>query len=177
MKRKSIKEEIREYFFTYPTAKLRVRQIEKKLGLPLPSVIRYCRELKDEKILSVVQMGNIVFYTADRASKEFILEKRLFNIKEVHESGLIDYLKKELSNPTVVLFGSYSKGEDTENSDIDVYIRTISKKNTDVRKFEKRLKKNIHLFRYRSINEVQNKNLANNIINGITLNGFIEVFS
>ena len=52
MKRKSIKEEIREYFFTYPTAKLRVRQIEKKLGLPLPSVIRYCRELKDEKILS-----------------------------------------------------------------------------------------------------------------------------
>ena len=177
MKRKSIKEEIREYFFTYPTAKLRVRQIEKKLGLSLPSVIRYCRELKDEKILSVVQMGNIVFYTADRASKEFILEKRLFNIKEVHESGLIDYLKKELSNPTVVLFGSYSKGEDTENSDIDVYIRTISKKNTDVRKFEKRLKKNIHLFRYRSINEVQNKNLANNIINGITLNGFIEVFS
>ena len=92
MIRKNIKERIKEYFFLNPTAKLRVRQIEKKLKLPLPSVIRYCREFEKEGILTTIRIGNIVFYTADRASSKFLLEKKLFNIKRVYDSGLVDYL-------------------------------------------------------------------------------------
>jgi len=51
MKTYNIKEKIKEYFFMNPTAKLRVRQMERELKLPLPSVIRYCRELEKEGIL------------------------------------------------------------------------------------------------------------------------------
>jgi len=32
-------------------------------------------------------------------------------------SGLVDFLIEELSNPTVVVFGSYARGEDTEGID------------------------------------------------------------
>ena len=77
MKRKDIKQAVKEYFFTNPTAKLRVREIERTLKLPLPSVIRYCRELEKEEILSIVKIGNVNFYAANRASEKYRLEKEI----------------------------------------------------------------------------------------------------
>ena len=176
MKRKNIKELISEFFFINPTARLRVRQIERELKLPLPSVIRYCKELADENILTVQTISNVVFYTGDRTSASFLLEKRLFNIRSLYVSGLIDFLKFELSNPTIVLFGSYSRGEDTENSDIDLFIESPKNVSLNLAKFENILKRKIQPFYYGSLYEIKNTNLANNIINGITLNGFVEVF-
>ena len=175
MKRKDIKQTIKEYFFMNPTAKLRVRELERTLKLPLPSVIRYCKELEQEDILATNKNGSVTFYTASR-SETYFLEKKLYNIKQLYESGLINYLKIELSNPAIVLFGSYAKGEDTENSDIDLYIETPSKKQVNLEKFNKLLKREIQVFQHKNIKEITNPNLANNIINGITLNNYIEVF-
>ena len=176
MKIKNIKQTIIEYFFINPTAKLRVREMERILKLPLPSIIRYCGELEKEKILSTVKTGNVVFYTADRSSKEYILEKKFFNIRQMHESGAVEYIRRELSNPAIILFGSYAKGEDTEDSDIDLYLETPSKKELNLSKFEKLLKRKIQIFRHKNLKDIQNPHLANNIINGILLNGFVEVF-
>ncbi len=172
---KDIKNKIKEYFFVNPSAKLRVRHIEKVLKLPLPSIIRYCRELEQEGILRTIKTGGVVFYTAERSNENFLLEKKLFNIKQLYHSGLVEYLRTELHNPPTAVFGSYAKGEDTENSDIDLYIET-TKKEFDITKFEKTLKRRVQLFTHKNINEVKNPHLANNIINGIVLNGFIEVF-
>jgi predicted nucleotidyltransferase len=173
---KNIKETIKEYFFLNPVVKLRVRQIEKILKLSLPSVIRYCRELEEERILTIIKTGNILFYTADRASEKFLLEKKLFNIRQIYQSELVDYLRQEIGNPPIVLFGSYAKGEDIETSDIDLYIETPSNKKILLDKFEKKLQRRIQVFRYNSIKEIKNKHLANNIINGIILNNYIRVF-
>ncbi len=175
MKRKDIKQTIKEYFFINPTAKLRVREIERTLKLPLPSVIRYCRELEQEDILAIAKTGNVAFYTTNRSEK-YLLEKKLYNIKQIYESGLINYLKIELSNPAIVLFGSYAKGEDTEDSDIDLYIETPSKKKIALDEFERKLQRRIQVFRHKNIEEIKNSHLANNIINGIALNNYIEVF-
>lgn len=176
MKTINIKEKIKEYFFINPTTKLRVRQIERTLKLPLPSVIRYCKALEREEVLMLIKIGNVVFYTADRTNENFLLEKKLFNIKQLYEKRLIKHLKTEFHNPTIIVFGSYSKGEDIEDSDIDLYIETPSKREINLDSFEKPLKRKIQVFKYKSIKEIVNPNLANNIINGIALNGFLEVF-
>ena len=175
MKRKNIKQTIKEYFFLHPTAKLRVREIERTLKLPLPSVIRYCRELQKEGILRTEIIGKATFYTASK-SEAYLLEKKLYNIKTLYDSGLVDYLRQELSNPAIVLFGSYAKGEDIEQSDIDLYIETPSGKKVNLEKFEIILKRKIQVFQHRNIKNITNPHLANNIINGITLNNYIEVF-
>lgn len=159
-----------------PTAKLRVRQIEREMKMPLPSVIRYCKELEKEEILRKESVSGISAYTADRASKKFLIAKKLFNIKSIFESGLIEHIVKEYFNPVIVLFGSYSKGEDIENSDVDMYIETSKKQDFKLEKFEKIINRRIQVFNYRNINEVPNHHLSNNIINGITLNNFLEVF-
>lgn len=176
MKQKDIKQTIQEHFFINPEDKLRVRAIERTLKLSLPSVIRYCKELEKAGILKVIKTGDVLFYTADRTNRQFILEKQLFNIRQTHNSGMIQYLKETLDNPIVVLFGSYAKGEDTETSDIDLYIQTSSKKKIDLEKFEKKLRRKIQSFIYGDINKLPNKHLANNIVNGIMLNSRIEVF-
>ncbi len=176
MKNKNIRQTIKEYFFVNPTAQLRVREIERTLKLPLPSVIRYCKELEKESILTTIKTGNVNFYTVNRGNEKYLLEKKLHNIKNIYESGLIEYLRQELSNPSIVLFGSFLRGEDTEEGDIDLYIETPSKKKVNVEKFEKILKRRIQIFQHKNLNEMSNVHLANNIINGFLLNGFMEVF-
>ncbi|MBS3176828.1 nucleotidyltransferase domain-containing protein [Candidatus Woesearchaeota archaeon] len=91
-------------------------------------------------MLEIAKTGNVNFYTANRSSEKYLLEKKLYNIKSMYESGLIEYLRRELSNPSVVLFGSYGKGEDTEESDIDLYIETPSKKNVSLKNLKNCLK-------------------------------------
>ncbi|MDO8643047.1 MAG: nucleotidyltransferase domain-containing protein [Candidatus Woesearchaeota archaeon] len=177
MKTKDIKTRVKEYFFLHPTIKLRVRHIERELKLPLPSVIRYTKELEQERILKRTEIANITLYSADRTSKNYLLEKKLFNIRQLHTSGLLDFLVEELSNPPIAVFGSYARGEDTEQSDIDLYIETPSKKKINIEKYEKILQRKIQLFIYKNIHELKNKDLANNILNGIRINGFMDVFT
>jgi len=176
MIRKTIKSKIQGYFFVNPTIKLRVRQIERIVKVPLPSVIRYSKELTEEKVLKRDNIANIITYSADRTSKQFLFEKKLFNLQQLVFSGVVDYLIEELSNPTIMVFGSYSKGEDIEESDIDIYVQTHSTKEIKLEKYEKVLQRNIQLFTYKNIKLIKNKELANNIVNGILLNGFLEVF-
>lgn len=173
---KSIKSRIKEYFLLNPTAKLRVRQIEREVKVPLPSAIRYANELKEEGILKQTDIAGVSLYSADRSSKTFLFEKKLFNLRQLFSSGLIEFLVQELSNPTILVFGSYSRGEDIETSDIDLYIESPSGKKCDIKKFERALHRNIQIFQSKKIRNLENKELAENIINGITLNGHIEVF-
>lgn len=176
MKAKNIKQRLKEFFFDNPTAKLRVRQLERTVKVPLPSAIRYTEELEKESILQSSKIANIKVYSADRSSKTFLLEKRLYNLKNLFDSGLIGHLIEQYSNPAIILFGSYSKGEDIESSDIDLYIETAGKRSTNLGLFEKSLGRKIQLFVYSDVTRIPNPSLANNIINGINLNGFIEVF-
>lgn len=175
MARKNIKQRIKEHFFLNPSAKLRLREIERALDLPFPSVLRYSKELFNEGILSTESYGNVKFYTAKREEK-FLLEKKLFNLKQLYDSGMIDFLREKFSNPSIVVFGSYSRGEDIEDSDIDIYLETPSGRDILLDMYEEYLNRKIQLMKHKSIKEVKNMHLANNIINGIILNGHIEVF-
>ncbi|MBI5398054.1 nucleotidyltransferase domain-containing protein [Candidatus Woesearchaeota archaeon] len=176
MIRRNIRDRIQQYFFLNPTTKLRVRQIERVVKVPLPSAIRYTKELEREGITKRSEIANVTTYSADRNSTRFLLEKKLFNIQQLFLSGLVDFLIEELSNPAIVVFGSYSRGEDIETSDIDIYIETPSKKKLNLEKFERALQRKIQVFIHKNIRDVENKELANAILNGVMLHGFIEVF-
>jgi len=176
MKTYDIKYRIIEFFFTNPTKRLRVRELERELKAPLPSVIRYVKELINEGLLKVIKISNVTFYTADRSSKKFILLKRLRNIRKIYDSGLNDFLINELGNPVIILFGSFFKGDDIEDSDIDLFIQSELNKKINLNKFEQLLNRRIQLFIHKNIKDVKNTDLMNNIINGFTINGLLEVF-
>ena len=74
----------------------------------------------------------------------------------------------------IVLFGSFQKGEDIEQSDIDLFIESPKLK-IDLKKFEKKMKRKIELHFKENFSKYP-KELKNNIINGTVLFGFLEGF-
>ena len=175
MKRKDTKQIIKEFFLLNPNFRLRVREIERELNLSLPSVIVSVKQLVEDELLQIVKIGNVVFYQANRSNEKYVFEKKLFNLRLLKNSGLIEYLKYNYSNPTIVLFGSFMKGEDIEISDIDIFIETSDKKELNLEKYEIFLKRKIQTFKSKNFLSITNKDLANNIANGIVLNSFLKV--
>ena len=88
--------------------------------------------------------------------------------------NLIDYLNNNLTSPTIILFGSLSKAEAKIDSDIDICILG-HKKDIHLNKFESNLKRKIQLFFFSSLENISNKELANNIINGYILEGRLKL--
>ena len=82
----SIKQKIKEYFFLNSTAKARVRQIERLVKVPLPSVIRYTKELETEGILKSEALAGIKLYSAARMAERYVVAKKLHNIQNLYES-------------------------------------------------------------------------------------------
>ena len=74
----------------------------------------------------------------------------------------------------IILFGSYSRGEDTETSDIDIFVEA-KKQRIKIDKFEGVLKRKIEIHFNEDFNNYS-KELKNNIINGDALYGYLEVF-
>ena len=100
--------------------------------------------------------------------------KRVENFGFIYESGFADYISERFPGCTIILFGSYSFGEDTVGSDIDIAIIGASKKSLNTEKFEKILERSISINFYDNFNEIK-KPLRENILNGIVINGGITL--
>lgn len=100
--------------------------------------------------------------------------KKVENLKMIYESGLVDFLEEKFPGTSIILFGSYSRGEDTIKSDIDIAIIGRKEKEIDLEKFNKLLGRIIILHFYNNFKNID-KDLKENIFNGIVLTGGIEL--
>lgn len=155
---------------------LNQRQTAKILGVTQPAVMKALPELKKEDLITIDQ---------DKESKRWSIElnrdnykvmqfKRADNLAQIYESELADYLEREFAGATIILFGSYSRGEDTINSDIDIAIIGRKEKKVDLLKFEKLLERKININFYESFEKIH-KNLKENLFNGIVLFGGVKL--
>ncbi|MBS3066721.1 nucleotidyltransferase domain-containing protein [Candidatus Pacearchaeota archaeon] len=137
------------------------------------------------KALPYIEKKGIIKISKDKESKRWSIElnrenkhvlnlKRAENLRVVYESRLVEFLSEKFPSSTLILFGSYSFGEDTFNSDIDIAIIGAKEKNIDLSEFNKKLKRIVSINFYKNFKEI-NKNLRENIFNGIILKGGIEL--
>jgi predicted nucleotidyltransferase len=161
-------------FLDSPTESFRLREIARLTKISPPSVMIYLKEFENNGLIKKQIKRKIPFYTAIRDDPNFILYKKLSILFELNNVGLIEYLWDNLSPEAIVLYGSFSKGESIENSDIDLFILGKEKELT-ISEFEKKLNKKIHLLFKASLKEIPNE-LKNNLLNGIILKGYIKVF-
>ena len=96
----------------------------------------------------------------------------IYNLSSLLESGLIKFIEEKFMPKSIILFGSYRRGEDIENSDIDIFVECKEKK-LNLDKFERKLNRNIQLHFKENFN-LYPKELKNNIMNGIVVGGFLE---
>lgn len=104
----------------------------------------------------------------------FKIHKRNDFLVRIVESGLIQYLADTCLPTTMVLFGSTARGEDVEDSDVDLML-VAREKTLDIQKFEKQLHRKIALHFEPDVAKIP-KELLNNVINGIVVYGYFKVF-
>ncbi|MBI2971786.1 MAG: nucleotidyltransferase domain-containing protein [Candidatus Aenigmarchaeota archaeon] len=147
------------------------------------------------KILDILQKNDFVEITkltkiwrikANQKNWNFVKFKIVRNLDAMYHSGIIEFLADRYRNPkSIVLFGSFRRGEDISSSDVDIAVETdevdeykvltlshiAGLDNTE--QFEKKIKRKIqiHLFS----RKVVDINVFNNIANGIVLYGFLVV--
>jgi predicted nucleotidyltransferase len=154
--------------------KLSQREIAIILKVSPTAVANSVEKLKNNNLIKIEKTKTINFVSFNRDEPKAIYLKRAENLKNIYLSGLSDYLEKELAGAVVILFGSYSNGEDTINSDIDIAAVERKDKMLDLEKYERILNRKININFYDSWKKI-NENLKNNILSGILLHGGIEL--
>jgi predicted nucleotidyltransferase len=152
--------------------KLSQREIAKILKVSPTAVGNSLKGLKD--FIKIENAKTVNFVSFNRDNNLAISLKRAENLKNIYTSGLSDYLERELAGSTIMLFGSYSLGEDATASDIDIACIGRKQKDLDLEDYEKDIGRKININFYSSWKAIQ-IHMKNNILNGIVLHGSVEL--
>lgn len=160
-----------------------LRGIARSLKVSPTAVSNALKEIEKEGLAKVQKSKaiNLLSIELNRDSKKAIEMKRAENLKIIYESGLSDFLFEEFPGCTIILFGSYSRGEDTwvgeteENrSDIDIAVIGTKGKEINLVKFGKLLERIVNINYYDSWGKIH-KDLKDSILSGILLKGSVEL--
>jgi len=169
---------VAEVFFREPTVRHSLKDVSRKSYLAHTSVKSYLTILLKENIIErqVEKRGKraFPFFIAKRDHPTYILYKKEYNFFILSSSGILEFLRDHLTPKSIILFGSYARGDDRESSDIDLFIESKSS-TLSLEKFEKILGREIELHFQENFNTYPSE-LKNNIINGQILYGYLEVF-
>ena len=158
-------------FFNDCYRKISVREYAKILDISPPTASILLNLYFKEGLLKREEDRIYLFFSADRDSWMFVDLCKSYWKNLLEKIGFIEYLSNEYKIANIILFGSLSKAEVTENSDIDMAIISVSDKKINFQKFEKKLGRKIQIFRFDSIKDIKNKELLNNILKGYNLSG------
>lgn len=165
-------------FLENPERGFHIRELSRRVKMSPTTISKKLKKLEYEGILySKKKYGHLVFKL-----KEYKKTKRLrqnYNLEKIENSGLMEFLEDFYNFPeTILLFGSFEKGEDVQSSDIDILIISSKKNDVDLSRFEKKLGKKIDVFIHtkKSMEKIKTKNkeLFNSWINGRVIYGYFE---
>ena len=155
-------------FFEDCYRRINVREYAKILKISPPTASKLLLDYYKENLLLKEDYRNYIFFYANKDSKRFIDLSRIYWSYKLEE--IILFIKKNLNNPLIILFGSFAKAEVTPDSDIDLAVFSHKKQLVFIN-FEKKLNRKIQLFWFDSLKDVKSKELLNNIVNGYILSG------
>ena len=168
------------WFFSYPNREISLSDLSENLEVSKTTANRVVNKLIDEGFLKLEVLGKIWRISVNKDHIFNYSKKIGFNLQMLYESNIIEEIHKIIPNPkSLVLFGSYRKGDDTEESDIDLAVEITD--NRELQILETKFKPymgyrgevplKLHIF---SRNKID-LNLFSNIANGIVIEGFLEV--
>tara|TARA_Y100000310_G_scaffold79304_2_gene76002 strand:+ start:8956 stop:9501 length:546 start_codon:yes stop_codon:yes gene_type:complete len=155
---------------------LNQRTIANLLGVSPTAVAKAIVRLENDGVVLIKKDDkmNLTLVELNRDGEGVIDLKRVENLKMFYRSGVVDFLEENFPGCVIILFGSYSYGEDTINSDIDLAVIGGKDKTLNLGKFEKLLGREIRINFYDNFKTI-NKNLRSNLCNGIVLAGRLSL--
>ena len=164
-------EKIMELFFLNPKNSYHLRELSRRVDMSVSTVSMAVDELEDMGLLTV-EKGAVKEIGTNR--NQFFKDLKLsYNLESLTKSGLIDKVERGLKPDAIVLFGSYSRGEDDSKSDIDIASINGRKEEIDISGLEKKLKRNINVHKV-DLEEAAD-NFVKTLVNGIVLRGYLDI--
>lgn len=143
---KTTTERVFEAFLRNPSAEFHLRELSRLLKLSMPTIISATDALAKDGSIIKTKGKVLTTVAANRESPRFVQLKRVYNLDQLYVSGLLKHLSDAYNHPKlIILFGSFSRGEDAENSDIDIAVITNKRLNQDLSKYEKFLKRGVSI--------------------------------
>jgi len=158
-------------FFEDNYRRINVREYARMMKISPPTASKLLQEYFKEGLLIREEEKQFNYYFANKKSDLFVDLSRIYWKNILRKSRIIETLETELLQPVIILFGSLAKAEAKKDSDIDLATFTPTNKKIDIKKFERKIKRKIHLFLFKDRTDVRNPELLNNILNGCRIRG------
>ncbi|MDP1729102.1 MAG: nucleotidyltransferase domain-containing protein [archaeon] len=160
-----------EPFFEDCYREISVREYSRIMKISAPTASTLLKLYKKEGLLKKREDRRYLLFRVDRENGVLLDLSRIY--WKMKLSSLVETIKEKMHNPTIILFGSLSKLESKQDSDIDLAIISKVAKEIDLDIFEKELKRKIQPFYFKSFKEIS-ANLRLNILKGYFLIGEVE---
>lgn len=160
-----------------------MREIARALKVSPTAVSNSLPALEKEGLIKLVKSKkmNLSSVEFNRDSQEAVEFKRALNLRIVYESGLARFLEDNFPGSTIILFGSYSRGDDVwtnedegHKSDVDIAVIGSKERQIKLTEFDKKLERTVFINFYQSLKSIH-KDLRDNILNGIVLAGSVNL--
>lgn len=171
---------VQQLFFDYPTKEFSLNDLCSVVKISKSTANLVVTQLVNEGFLKVSEIGRVWRISCNQEHRYNITRKIPYHLVLVYESGIIEAIHAAVPGArTIILFGSYRKGDDNESSDIDIAVEVVDDGEIKITKlgsvsqlgYRKDVSVQMHIFSRNKIN----LSLFANIANGIVLEGFLEV--
>jgi len=173
---------VAESIFNYPNKHFHIRGLANETGLSTTAVKSAIKDLEDYGIVKVENGEIATMVKADMESESYAFYKRVFNLYRLERWSFIENIRSMFDAQTIVLFGSFARGEDIEESDIDILAISEKPRNTAVDErvsgflelMERELNRKVNVHVLPSLKDADPK-FKNAVSNGIVLYGYLKV--
>jgi predicted nucleotidyltransferase len=171
---------IQRWFFAYPEKEFSFNDICKGTDTAKTTGKKVITELENMQIIKRTVTGQLWRLQANRESPAFRRMKIVNNLDMLYATNVIDFILKNYPQArTIVLFGSFRKGDDISPSDIDIAVEIPGTTQLRVEQagvidrfgYRENVKVSLHIFARNTVDP----NVFANIANGIVIYGFLEV--
>ena len=118
----SKEDKVLELFFNESFKNWHFKDVVKKAELSEQRANFWLKKFTKEKIIKHVKpKGKMPYFIGNFGNPVFDNKKKLYGLNKLFKSGLLNKLKS-LKAKTVVIFGSFGRGEWHSESDVDVFV-------------------------------------------------------
>ena len=162
-----------EQFFDFPRKTFLIREISRNTKLAQTAIRVNLKDLLAEGLITKDNSGLYTGFRAGRDNPSFKLLKSQNTVLRMYQTGVLGMIEKAAYPSCIVIFGSASRGEDTEESDIDLFVQA-KRIPLELSKFERKMNRKINILFEPDLKTISPE-LVNNIANGIILYGYLKV--
>ncbi|MFH0870396.1 MAG: nucleotidyltransferase domain-containing protein [archaeon] len=172
----SKEDDVLELFFNEPTKHWHFKDIVAETEMSQDRVNHWLKRfIKEDLIKHIRPEGKMPFFTGNYEHPNYEHKKKLYGFDKMLKTGLLSKLQSLKNAKTVVIFGSFARGDWNANSDVDVFVLGDPedlKYGTVWKSFGREVQ--IHAFKTRKdIKDIQS-GLMHNVVQGYFIKGSIH---